>query len=79
MFVASVQRTSSSLNSDETSVKQRLEAIRIARSEETEATKQLVTDQTEVAKNCTPWGPKCQQAKDDQRKTETSSPGRALF
>jgi hypothetical protein len=23
-----------------------------------------------VAKNCTPWGPKCQRAKDDQARTE---------
>ena len=73
--MSSVQRTGSAIDKDETASLQRTEQIRIARKEEAEAEKQVFLDQAEAAKNCTPWGPKCQRAKDDQKATEDKLAG----
>ena len=75
VFMSSVQRTGSAIDKDETASLQRTEQIRIARKEEAEAEKQVLLDQAEAAKNCTPWGPKCQRAKDDQKATEDKLAG----
>jgi hypothetical protein len=70
VFIASISRSGGSVDKDEIANAQLNEDIRIARAEEAEAEKQKLIDQVEVAKNCTPWGPKCQRAKDDTAATE---------
>jgi hypothetical protein len=75
VFMSSVQRTGSATDKDDAADKQRAAQILIARKEEGEAEKQKPLDQGEVAKNCTPWGPKCQKAKDDAAATEAKLSG----
>jgi hypothetical protein len=71
VFLSSIQRSGTAIDKDDVAHAQLAEQIRIAKKEEGEAEKQKLLDQGEVAKNCTPWGPKCQRAKDDQTATET--------
>jgi hypothetical protein len=70
VFMAAIQRNGSAVDNDDAARRQIAEQVRIARAEETEAVAQLAIDKAEVAKNCSPWGPKCQRAKDDQAATE---------
>jgi hypothetical protein len=80
VFTVSIQRTGGAADAYETTRKQIAVAIKIAETEQREASAQLLRDQATVDANCAIWGPKCTQAKVDLRATERKlSEARAIL
>jgi hypothetical protein len=67
---AAVQRTGAVVDLDEAGRQQRDIAIATASKAESEAEKQLKSDNETVKRNCDAWGPICTKAKNDQHATE---------